>query len=447
MQIGFSGRVGIGIMFLSAAADGATWVVRAVDGYPFDFYRLSDAYLPLVFLFGLASFLPSLVEEMQRKRAAELAQFPLTTAGPLPAYIPDDFHHLKMQPALQQPAQQVEEILPPALVFTPMPSWRAYFNGIGKGCVLAAIAIWGVTHFFSAGLGIAGLADTMSLFIFALAGIGFALIMWPEVRETEELSLQGERRATFRGMASVDRSLPVFIPFSKSHYPRRTLTSAWIAAWVGVMMIVMIILRIIIVLHPNGLIVHLSRPGVDIHHDDPWHKPLVVYVDADSNYYLQSRPVPPSQLASELKAEFSVRPDWSIYVDANSDAHAGNAFQIADVVRGFPRARVFLVTPSLEKENPGLFVEPPCLLHPVELATLPQPPRKTRTQLYTSTVSFIVSDRGTIFNARILKSSTDAEIDLWAINTVGKWKYAPRLGCGSTTLERTFTAYYWEYGP
>ena len=85
MRIGLSGRIGVGLILFAVIADGATWLVRAFDNYPFGFYELSDAYLPVVLIFGLALLLSSISVATQTRRRENLAKYPLTTTGPLPS--------------------------------------------------------------------------------------------------------------------------------------------------------------------------------------------------------------------------------------------------------------------------------------------------------------------------------------------------------------------------
>lgn len=59
MNIGLGGRIGAGIALSAAIADASTWIIRAIDNYPFGFYRWTDAFLPVIFVFGLSLILPS----------------------------------------------------------------------------------------------------------------------------------------------------------------------------------------------------------------------------------------------------------------------------------------------------------------------------------------------------------------------------------------------------
>jgi hypothetical protein len=329
MRIGFSGRIGVGIMLFAAVADAASWLVRAIDDYPFDFYRQIDAYLPVVFLFGLALLLPSISIAIQTKRAANLAKVSLTTVGPLPPESRRDpsLDALGVIALCQSPAPG-NEIPPPTLAFVPSHLYPCIFKKLGYACLLAAIIVYGGIQWWMAtrnyypfdapialvkgpnrtanfqinihatyllrlelrndygvscrlwegaapplrwrllrsdspvaegsfdrshwyrsdvlgrpelargiyrlevdspgncAIGAYALprlkveADRKSIgvdseaYFLALAftALGILLLLWPDIRLTEELSLQGEPRATYRGMARTNRILQPMIP-------------------------------------------------------------------------------------------------------------------------------------------------------------------------------------------------------------------------------------------
>lgn len=130
MRIGFSGRIGVGLILFAVIADAVAWLVRAFDDYQLDFYRQSDAYLPVIFLFGLALLSPSISIAIQAKRAANLAKFPLTAVGPLPLELRQVTGQIESRGAGTGTGPvESKEIPPPKLAFVPSPSHRKLFLG------------------------------------------------------------------------------------------------------------------------------------------------------------------------------------------------------------------------------------------------------------------------------------------------------------------------------
>lgn len=142
MRIGWSGRIGVGLIAFAAIADAATWLVRAVDPYPFGFYQISDFCLPIAFLFGLALLLPGFSEALQRRRAANLARFPLTAVGPAPAHLRlDPVHAESRKDGGPSDSVEPEAITPPKLAFVPSPSHRKLFLWLGLTCLFVAACV------------------------------------------------------------------------------------------------------------------------------------------------------------------------------------------------------------------------------------------------------------------------------------------------------------------
>lgn len=541
------------------AADAATWLVRAFDNYPFGFYEWSDAYLPVVFLFGLALLLPSLSLAVQTRRAANLAKFPLTTPGTVP-------------PELRQEAGQVDprsggtregsiaakEFPPPRLAFVPTPSDRMLFQRIGRVSILLAVVVyvgvkwWTDTRTFvpfnammsfvhghnrtrefrinfravylinldipdygkpncqlrddltrrihwlalRSGRTVAeGFADdwasnrgeplgsfeapaglytldldfpvdcvyasnfpptlrveidrqptgiyTVTEFVICfLVALGVILLFWPRVREMQGMSL-GVEPATIRtGM--VQSAQKARKPAARAklllHYPAAACALASVWAFVLPVFVMMITPR-----PPRGLMVHVPQPGTYARADEPWNEPLVVRVDAGGNLYLNRQPIPPSALEGRLRETLQLRADCRVYVDGDPNAAVGNVISVVDTLQGMSLRKVLLVTPSMKKEKPTSFVTPPCEIGIIQETELPFPPQRDRYGAYRPLVSFVVSEHGDASNTKILESSGDAEIDKWAVNSVLKWKYTSKPGCGSRVLEKQLSAYYYQY--
>jgi TonB family protein len=556
MRIGFAGRIGTGIVLFAVGADAATWIIRAFDNYPFDFYRLTDAYLPFAFIVGLGFLLPAISGAIQQRRAANLAEFPLTSVGPLPSELRQASSPGEPRSeALRASSVDGHEIPPPELAFVPSPSYRHLFKRVGLACILAALILYGGVHYSvatrifvpldvvispvhghnrttefrtnfravylvdldvpfvgepdcrlwysphaipihwqllrSGRLVAAGIFDKSKgypyggfgrveipsglytvdidipqactfghlpstlkvevdregfnvarytdVLFYLLAALGVTLLIWPEIRETEELSLQDEARATFRGMAQVDRTPQLAIPVAKP----LSILRVWSTALITVLAVVWIIF--VITNTPRtrrGLLVHVPKPGTYALANEPWDEPLVVRIDAEHNYYFRGRPVSLSQLGPMLQRTLVLRSDWTVYVDADPDTNAGEVIRVADLVIGIGNAKVYLVTPSMKKEKPAVFATPPCELKALEAKELPVPPQKNRRGAYHPLVSFVVMERGGVSNVRIVRGSGDAEIDAWAIKSVRKWKYAAKPGCGSREQERYLNDYY-----
>ena len=350
MRIGVSGRIGTGIALFAAVADAATWLVRAFDNYPFGFYDLSDAYLPFIFLFGLALVLPSLSIYLQTKRAANLANFPLTTVGPvLPELLQEAGQIESCEGAIGgarwRTTRASDEIPPPNLIFVPSPSHRKLFQRLGRVFVLLAVLSVPL-HLTS---------RDWELPFYLLVAVAFLLLLWPDVRETEELSLQGETRAAYKGMARVDRT---FRPLIRVMKPL-PIMRIWSYMWLMVLVILWMIFSILTPRTPRGLMVHLPRPETFARADEPWNEPLVVRVDAEGNLYLNRQPLPPSALERRLQETLKLRADWRVFVDGDPNAAVGAVVWVVDTLHGRGIRKVLLVTPSMKKEKPASFEPPP----------------------------------------------------------------------------------------
>jgi len=427
MRIGLSGRIGVGIMLFAAVADGASWLVRAIDDYPFDFYRQIDAYLPVVFLFGLALLLPSISIAIQTKRAASLSKVSLTTVGPLPPELRRDAGQVESgEGAARRIPVDGGEIPQPKLAFVPSTSHPSLLKWFAYASILAAP----ILDF--------GRLELLAVTLFAS---GVALLFWPEVRETEELSLQGETRATYRGMARVSRTLQPLIALTKP------LSSLRMASYLVIMVLVIVwgVGAISTPLISTGLLVVVGMPLPNIlAANKSRNEPLVLRIDAQGNLSLNRQAVLRADVEKRLRERLSRIADHWVYVDADPSLDAGDVIEAVDMIYGAGDVMVVLVTPSMKKGNSMWAGIPPCEAQALQEPVLRMPRGwPTRWGYQNPLVSFVLNPRGEVSSVKIRKGSGDPEIDEWVLRSVQKWKYTPTPGCGQQAVEITVPVYSW----
>ncbi len=468
MNIGLGGRIGAGIALSAAIADASTWIIRAIDNYPFDFYRWTDAFLPVIFVFGLCFGLPAISAAIQSRHTANLIRLPLTTAGPAEWRLDADPRRSLASAAHREPGAARDHALP-ALAFVPSASHRRLYTKLGRMCLLGAVLIFAATEFWRANrvsillnmpVGLAsghnltaefrtplravysldlslascnpqtcnlrcnsnppvrwtllssgrpvatgafrqsawygpsifdevlmprgayrldieplagcaidpwgnprikveanwqatGLDQKAELLLCLLLGFGIALLLWPDVRETEELSLQGEPRATFEGTIRLRRKRQPQISLK----PLPSLRMFSYMAATGLMLIWWF-WPIAAPLTPRGLLVHIPRPGTYARADEPWNKPLVVRVDPEREIFLDGRLISRERFEPEMQRSLALRADWTVYVDGDADATAGDVLELVDLLRGMGITNILLVTPSMKREQPKVFATP-----------------------------------------------------------------------------------------
>jgi biopolymer transport protein ExbD len=445
MRIGFSGRVGVGLIVFAVIADGASWVVRAIDNYPFDFYKQSDVYLPLVFLLGLALLLHSLCTAFQSKRAANLAKFPLTRVGPLPPEMPREASQEESRErTARRSAVSSDEIPAPNLAFVPSPSHRRVFKRLGyaflllAGLLYVSVQWWVATQAsaypniaFSSAESYKRLFDVTDLLFYILTAMGITLLLWSDVREAEELSLQGETRATYRGITRVGRILKPLIVLTKPLSSLRVSSYMWLM----VLVILWVIFMTITPLTPRGLKVYVPKPGTYAHAYEPWNEPLVVRIDAHHHLYLNRRPMSFAELGPHLELALTARGDRTVFVDAAPNAEVGAVIMATDLILGVGGTKVLLVTPSMKKEMPAFGVMPPCEIEALQEPELRLPAKWRGRWFYDfPLVSFDVSERGDVSNITIEKKGDIPGLDDWVVRSVRKWRFTPTPGCGKPLL-------------
>ena len=97
----------------------------------------------------------------------------------------------------------------------------------------------------------------------------------------------------------------------------------------------------------------LIRPGVIAANTDRRETGLLVYVDRNGLFYLNSKLTTPEALPAALEYELARRGDRSVYVEGDSDAAAGAVITAMDIVRG-AGGKVVMMTPSMRAEAQAL---------------------------------------------------------------------------------------------
>jgi TonB family protein len=288
-----------------------------------------------------------------------------------------------------------------------------------------------------------GLDNKADLLFYILAALGITLLLWPDVRETEGLSLQGETRATYRGMARVGRCLQPLIAFTK---PLSSLRMFSYMAVTGIALIYWF-WAVATPLTPRGLMVYVPKPGTYLLADEPWNQPLVVRVDALGNLYLNRHPVLFADLGARLEKALSLRADWAVFVDADPDVNAGAVIAVVDLVHGIGGTKVLLVTPSMKKEKPQLAAIRPCGAQPLQTGMLKPMPKwnqdASKVLSHYPIVSFTVGERGEVSNIKLRRSSGIREIDEWVVDSMRKWRYKPTPGCDEIESKVEFSIHFY----
>jgi biopolymer transport protein ExbD len=93
----------------------------------------------------------------------------------------------------------------------------------------------------------------------------------------------------------------------------------------------------------KGIFVHALPAAAYKSAFDPWTQPLVIRVDAEHRYYLNSILVKIEDLPVALTQLFSTRANRTVYVDGDPNATYDDIIQAADAVRT-ARGRVVLST-------------------------------------------------------------------------------------------------------
>ena len=77
----------------------------------------------------------------------------------------------------------------------------------------------------------------------------------------------------------------------------------------------------------------------------PARTPLVLRIDNEGRWYLNERPTVPELLKATLRAEFSRRSDWVVYLDADPDIEVQAAASAMDIIQG-AHGRVVIAAPA-----------------------------------------------------------------------------------------------------
>lgn len=274
-----------------------------------------------------------------------------------------------------------------------------------------------------------GVYKVADLLFYTLVAAGIALMLWPAIAEMDELRLQGEIRATYRGMARAGRTLQPLIALTQPLSSLRTFS------YLAVMLLATVWWFSVILspLTPNGLKVYVPKHGTYARAEDElWNEPLVLRIDAQRRLYLNRQPVPRADLEKRLRGALSIRADWTVFLEGDPSLPVGDLIALVDEIEGAFKAKVVLVTPSMAKENPTLSAPPFCVAVPLQAGTLELPGRWRRTRYGEGYyhVSFTLNERGEASNAKLGGSSGIPGIDEWIVRSVEKWKYQPMPNCG-----------------
>lgn len=101
--------------------------------------------------------------------------------------------------------------------------------------------------------------------------------------------------------------------------------------------------------HRFAIPARLIRPGVIAANADRHENGLLVYVDRNGLFYLNSKLVTPEALPAALEYELARRGDRSVYVEGDSDAAAGVVITAMDIVHGVG-GKVVMMTPRMRAE-------------------------------------------------------------------------------------------------
>ena len=100
----------------------------------------------------------------------------------------------------------------------------------------------------------------------------------------------------------------------------------------------------------------------------PARTPLVLRLDREGRWYLNETPTSPETLKATLRAEFSRRPEWVVYFEADPDLDTEQVVSAMDVVQGLHGSVVIAAPPG----PPG-----PCGRYPERCRrSAPQAPRR-----------------------------------------------------------------------
>jgi len=192
---------------------------------------------------------------------------------------------------------------------------------------------------------------------------------------------------------------------------------------------------------PQGLKVHVPKPGTYAHSDEPWNEPLVVRIDARGDLYLNQQPVAAADLEKRLQEALSRRGDWTVFVDGHQGRQYQEIARVVDVIQGAFKAKVILVTPGMVEENAILSKPPFCIPGPLEGEKLEVPaplPARYKSKIRSYPFAFlygslllVVNEQGEVSKVRISQSSGFPAVDAWVMRSVQKWKYRAMPGCGA----------------
>jgi biopolymer transport protein TolR len=288
---------------------------------------------------------------------------------------------------------------------------------------------WGRVYGFSAEP-LSSLICVLSL-VFFLAGL-FG-VFHTRADRLEDISINPDRGARLRGIAITfystrqprGRRPQLIPPFSKLR--------AFSYVSIYVLLVPWILFVIITPLAPMGLWVRIPRIGTLSPSRDPLNAPLMVRIDASGHMYLNREPVPAADVYTRLRAQWSLRGDRTVYLDADSEVGAGAVIVAVGEIQQATRANVVLVTPSIKKEDSWLDWTSPCERKELYSGLLKPAPiwndRMAYWSPYSTLIQFDIDERGDVSQVEIAKPSTRTARDTALVRWVKKLKFQAIPGC------------------
>jgi biopolymer transport protein ExbD len=183
-------------------------------------------------------------------------------------------------------------------------------------------------------------------FFFGGAGIilvlrGLGVLLWGR--------LVGPRTLRMLPELTIRNVLPLR-PFDRGG-PMAPMThlSNFIMAWVCVLGVVLFFHMSITPPTSNGLFVKIQERGTTLRQKSPWPQTMSVYVGADNQFYVNSKPVSPERLRAKLREELGKQMVWTVYLEANENATFAKALYAMDAIQAVG-AKVAWITPQIRGE-------------------------------------------------------------------------------------------------
>ncbi len=268
--------------------------------------------------------------------------------------------------------------------------------------------------------------------VFIMAGLFGVFYTRPD--RLEDLSINPDRGAPPRGIAITSycarrprgRRPQLIPPFSKLRAFSYLAIYVFLVPW-----IIFVILTA--PWPPVGLWVRIPRIGTLSPSRDPLNAPLMVRIDASGHMYLNREPMPVADVYTRLRAQWSIRGDRTVHLNADPEVSAGAVIEAVDEIQQATRADVVLVTPSMKEEDPWLAGNSPCerkelysgVLKPASIWN----DRMAYASPYTTLIQFDIDERGDVSQVEVAKRSARPTRDDALARWVKKLKFRAIPGC------------------